>query len=208
MNNNLVMFTATVCGSKLRVKETIIEVVEKSKCFDTIVKPSRRFRKSILGEVRTNLINTIGGGAGSIGYSTICLPKDLVKGKSDVLLAVSEKVKDIYETSSKLMEAIKHIKNNKESLDFLNEIHRYGWVDVPKGNKRFGSVFDLYFYRMDEYEITHYLMIDDGSVNIDNSVLHIYTSDCLEDKIFEGRVETPAEFITIMKVLGYKKLKN
>ena len=69
--------------------------------------------------------------------------------------------------------------------------------------KKYGSVADIYVERIDEGGFKNFMLIDDGAVNIKNTAYHIYASEDLKNKVFEGHIESVEEFKTIMKVMGY-----
>ncbi len=78
----------------------------------------------------------------------------------------------------------------------------FGWSEKLT-TKKYGSVADIYVERIDECGLKNFMIVDDGVVSMKNTDYHIYASENLKDKIFEGRIESLEEFRTIMKVLGY-----
>ena len=77
-----------------------------------------------------------------------------------------------------------------------------GWTDKIT-TKKYGSCADIYVEHIDDIGSKNFMLIDDGNVDVKNTVYHIYASEGLKDKIFEGYIETVDEFKVIMKVLGY-----
>lgn len=84
-----------------------IEVVEKNKCYDTLNKPKRRFRKTRLGVLETDLKNSIAKNqASTISYSILCKPQDIEKYKKVVKNEVRTLINSYKEDIDKMVSAI------------------------------------------------------------------------------------------------------
>lgn len=106
MENTLLRLNILLTPKGVKVTKKLIEVDEKSKCFDTIEKPSKRFRKTMLNEVTTNLKNTLGSGTDTIGYSLFCLPEN--EKVCTVLLknTVYDTIKDIRKSANEMFKVL------------------------------------------------------------------------------------------------------
>ena len=88
-------------GYKTTVRE--YDVVEKSKCYDTIGdRPRKRFRKTILGKLESNIVNTINARTGLLSFNIVCLPKDIESSKKTILNALCDKVEDYKDNVTEL----------------------------------------------------------------------------------------------------------
>jgi len=91
--------------------------------------------------------------------------------------------------------------------DFRELYQGVGWVIKEGEDQLLGSSQDIYAEKFIGRESKAILLIDDGNVDINNSVHHIFTLDDYDNindtcKIFEGRIESTLEFTTVMKTLG------
>lgn len=95
METTLYRVTVTLNKSGLKFKEDKINVVEHSKCYDTIEGRRRRFRKQQLGKVETNLKNDINSDKPTLSYYTVVLKDDLNIAKGNVLEKLESRLKEL-----------------------------------------------------------------------------------------------------------------
>jgi len=109
----------------------------------------------------------------------------------------------------------KFVKEMDEAIEKVKDTLLYpiifnGWVDLfcQFGWNISDRGSDIYAEINDENG-TYLLIIDDGRCNnaLLDAVYHIYAYD-LNGKIFEGRIKTHEDFVTVMRVLGFEKVKN
>jgi hypothetical protein len=91
--------------------------------------------------------------------------------------------------------------NKQKQCDIYDVMLSCGFSDKIT-SKKYGSSADIYLEKVSDYGQKFYILIDDGNVEIQNAVYHIYASENLKCKIFEGRIETKQELKTVLKVLG------
>ena len=91
--------------------------------------------------------------------------------------------------------------NKEKQCDIYGVMLSCGFSDELT-SKKYGSSADIYIEKTTDYGQKFYILIDDGNVEIRNAVYHIYASENLKNKIFEGRIETKEELTTVLKVLG------
>lgn len=110
----LVNVTVFLSDDKFKFTTKKIEVVEKSKCYDTTDENSRkrRYRKDNLNKIQSNLKNVISSDKNSLSYHTICLEKDVDKNKvqlfKELTLLVSTYKKSILNLENNLQKHIEH----------------------------------------------------------------------------------------------------
>jgi hypothetical protein len=91
--------------------------------------------------------------------------------------------------------------NKGKQCDIYGVMLSYGFSDEIT-SKKYGSCADIYLEKTTDYGQKFYVLIDDGNVEIQGATYHIYASENLKSKIFEGRIETKEELTTVLKVLG------
>lgn len=101
-STTIVRVTGFLSVNKYKTTVSEMDVNEMSKCFDTVDKPTKRFRKSRLGNLESNLKNVISGDSSAITFSVICLPEDTEKYKQVIKKEIYLLIKK-YNTSTKTM---------------------------------------------------------------------------------------------------------
>lgn len=91
--------------------------------------------------------------------------------------------------------------NKEKQCDIYGVMLSCGFSDELT-SKKYGRCADIYLEKTTDYSQKFYILIDDGNVEIQNAVYHIYADENLKSKIFEGRIETKEELTTVLKVLG------
>ena len=85
----------------------------------------------------------------------------------------------------------------------LSLFSQFGWVVKTGDEQKNGSCADIYAEHDDE-DGKYTMRIDDGNCHNElyDAVYHIYATG---DKVFDGRIGTPEDFIVVMRVLGFEK---
>jgi len=88
--------------------------------------------------------------------------------------------------------------------DLENILKEYNWYIKKDKSQLFGSSADIYAEYKNDY-MFFYMIIEDGNVNLYNSITHIYSYDN-NGKIFEGKFTTEFELRLLFKMLGFSKV--
>lgn len=94
--------------------------------------------------------------------------------------------------------------NYKEFVKImLSLFYSFQWIIKTGKSQKTGSVADIYA-EMSESDGSFTMLIDDGNCHNElyDAIYHIYAPG---GKIFEGRITSPSEFSTVMKVLGFEE---
>ena len=69
--------------------------------------------------------------------------------------------------------------------------------------KKYGTSADIYVEHIDETGVKNFMLINDGNIELENALYHVFASEDLECKIFKGRIGNAKEFKIMMKALGH-----
>jgi hypothetical protein len=96
---------------------------------------------------------------------------------------------------------VKILKQKETNEIFKKVLFEYGWrINLRKKSS------DLYLENKNE-DFVNCMVVDDGNIEMNDAVYHIYVDEDFDDKFFEGTISTIEELKVVMKVLGYEKRK-